>query len=188
MCKFVTTLKTLRKNGACYGGYNKLVRSLQGEPFSQEDSFRGSYIRFRHEEEIPILYILESNGLDDAFWALRCVANVDKDSRLFAVWCVRQVEHLLNDASIKCLNVAEKYANGEATLEEMGKARNAARNAARGAAWYAASCAARDAASCAARNAARGAAWYAASWAARDADIKSQEEMFIQMCTWQTKE
>lgn len=187
MCKFVTTLKTLRKNGACYGGYNKLVRSLQGEPFSQEDSFRGSYMRFRHEEEIPILYILESNGLDDAFWALRCVANVDnvdKDSRLFAVWCVRQVEHLLDDASIKCLNVAEKYANGEATLEEMGKARNAAR----GAAWYAASWAA----SWAARDAARDAASCAASWAARDAAIKSQEEMFIQMCNgtapWQTKE
>ncbi len=44
--RFVVTLAALRKAGACYDGYNKLVRSIQGETFSAEDADRSSYIRF----------------------------------------------------------------------------------------------------------------------------------------------
>ncbi|MCL4651600.1 hypothetical protein L0Z19_09225 [Burkholderia multivorans] len=187
--RFTVTLAALRKAGACYDGYNKLVRSLQGQPFTEEDENRNSYIHFKHDAEIPLVDVLNSNGIDDALWSLRCVSDADRDIRLFAVWCARQVEHLMQDQRSKdALDVAERFANGEATEEERAAARaaaqaardaaraaaQAARDAARDAAWaaraaaWAAGDAARDAAWDAAWDAARDAAW-AAAQAARDA-------------------
>jgi hypothetical protein len=104
----------------------------------------------------------------------------DRSLRLFAVWCAREALKLVKEPdprSIAACDVAEKYANGEATKEELDAARAAAwyaaRDAARAAAWYAARDAAWyatwDAAWDAARDAARDAAWYAARDAARDA-------------------
>ena len=103
----------------------------------------------------------------------------DKELRLFAVFCARSVEHLLtDDRSRNSIDVAERFANGQATNEELASAQDAAQDAARDAAWEAAREAAReavwaaqDAAQDAARDAAgaaRDAAWDAA-WAARDA-------------------
>jgi hypothetical protein len=44
----------------------------------------------------------------------------DKELRLFAVWCARQVQHLMIDRrSINALDVAERYVNGSATDEEL---------------------------------------------------------------------
>ncbi|HDR9320603.1 TPA: hypothetical protein QDB42_000649, partial [Burkholderia multivorans] len=160
--RFTVTLAALRKAGACYDGYNKLVRSLQGQPFTDEDADRKSYIRFRHDADIPLLDILKSNGLDDALWSLRCVSGADRDIRLFSVWCARQVEHLMEDHRSKdALNVAERFANGDASDEELVAARDAAGAAAGAAAWAAAGAAA--------RAAARDAAWGAALASARDA-------------------
>lgn len=47
----------------------------------------------------------------------------DKELRLFAVWCIRQIEHLLNDKRSNAINVAEKFAHGNATIEELDAAR-----------------------------------------------------------------
>ncbi|VBK79139.1 hypothetical protein [Burkholderia pseudomallei] len=192
--RFTVTLAALRKAGACYEGYNKLVRSIQGKAFSAEDADRNSYIPFKHDAEIPLLDILKSNGLDDALWTLRCISGADRDLRLFAVWCARQVEHIMQDQRSKdALNVAERFANGKATDEERVAAWAAARDAAWDAAWAAARDAARAAAWAAARDAARAAAW-AAAWAARvaardaawaaarDAAWDAQKEMFERMC------
>ena len=82
--------------------------------------------------------------------------------RLFAVWCARntplsggrKVENLLTDPrSLAALEVAERYANGNATDDELA----AAGYAAWAAAWAAARAAARDAAG----DAAGAAAWAA---------------------------
>lgn len=162
MNKFTVTLAGLRKAGACFNGYNKVVRSLQGKEFTKEDEERESYIRFAHKEPICIRAILYSNGLDDALWALRCIDNADKDKdvRLFSVWCARQVEHLMTDQRSKnALNVAERHANGHATDEELSAARSAARAAAMDAAWAAA----------------RSAAWAAARDVQKDMIIKMLE-------------
>jgi hypothetical protein len=106
----------------------------------------------------------------------------ERIARMFACWCVRQVWHLLDDdRSRKAVETAERFANGEATLDELDAAREAAwkaaREAAREAARYTAPKAARDAAREdaweAAQEAAREAAWAAARYtapkAARDA-------------------
>ena len=68
----------------------------------------------------------------------------DRTLRLFAVWCARQVQHLMTDPrSVAALDAAERFANGEATADELAAARDAARAAASGAAGAAAG-AARD--------------------------------------------
>lgn len=113
--------------------------------------------------------------VEDRFWVVLREDLIDaKTLRLFAVWCARQVQHLMTDSrSIEAIDVAEKFALGEATQEELAAARVAARDAARvaagDAAWVAARAAARDAARDAAGVAAGVAAWAAAGVAARDA-------------------
>ena len=104
----------------------------------------------------------------------------DKELRLFAVFSARQVQHLMEDErSINAIDVAERFANDEATAEELKEAQEA-QEAAWDAAW-----AARDAwdAAWAARDA-RDAAWAAwaaraarsAAWAARDARDASEQK------------
>jgi len=125
---------------------------------------------------------------EDLMWVLcRDDYMTDRDMRLFAVWCAREALKLVDtpdERSINACNVAEKYANGEATDMELAAAwaaagaaawaaaRAAAGDAAGAAAGAAAWDAARDAAGAAARDAARAAAWdaaWAAAWAAAGA-------------------
>ena len=104
----------------------------------------------------------------------------EKELRLFAVWCARQVQHLMTDKrSLDALDVAERFARGNATAEEL----TAARTAAWDAAWAAERAAAEAAARTAARTAARGAAWDAAwdaAWAAERAAQVKQFKLMIQ--------
>jgi len=94
----------------------------------------------------------------------------EKTARLFACWCVRQVWDLLGDERSKnAVRVAEKYARGEATDEELAEARAEANVAA----WDAASVAAWDAARAEANVAAWDAAWDAA-WAEARAEAKAE--------------
>ena len=79
----------------------------------------------------------------DAIWLLcRNEFMSDKDMRLFAVWCARESLKLIanpDQRSIDACDVAERYANGEVTYEELSAAwdaaSDAARDAARAAAW-----------------------------------------------------
>jgi len=98
----------------------------------------------------------------------------DRTLRLFAIWCARNTpladgrvtgDLLTDPRSLAALEVAERYANGRATDEELA----AARAAARAAAWDAAGAAAWAATWAAARDAAGAAAWDAARDAARKA-------------------
>jgi hypothetical protein len=117
----------------------------------------------------------------------------DRELRLFAVWCARQVQHLLTDPrSVNAIDVAERYANGEATDEDLAAARDAARavayDASYAAAWPApyAAAAARGAAWAAARGAAwaagRAAAW-AASYAAPYAVATATQAQWLREIT-----
>lgn len=186
---YYVTLKALREEGACYEGYNKVVRALQGKEFTEEDECRESYIRFKHDEQIPLSFILESNGLGDALWALRAceqTTELKRDERLFAVRCARKVQHLMKDRrSLDALDVAERFANGYATEEELSAAWAAAMDAAMDVAMAAV----RAAAWAAARDAAMDAAWDAAMDAAWAAAWDEQKQIFIEMfCTTQEKQ
>ena len=148
-----TTLNKIKEHNPCEQGWNSLLNAL-GKTTADD-------------EPIELSFILESNGYNDALWALRAVDGYDREIRLFAVWCARQVQHLMTDErSINALDVAERFANGEATSNELTRAWAAA--AAAWAAGGAAAWAAGAAAAWAAR-AAGGAAWAAggaAAWAA----------------------
>ena len=154
-----TTLNKIREQGPCIDGWERLLRSL-GKTKADD-------------EPLSLLTVLDSNGLDDTLWCFRAVDGFDKEKRLFAVWCARQVQHLMTDSrSLAALDVAERFAFGDATRTELDAAQSAAqaaRDAARDAAWSAARDAAWDAAWAAARDAARAAARDAASDAASDA-------------------
>ena len=82
----------------------------------------------------------------------------DRTLRLFAVFCARSVEHLLTDQrSRDAIDVAERFANGNATAEELSAAADVAWPAA-ASAWSAAW----SAAGYAAESPAAYAAWSAA--------------------------
>jgi hypothetical protein len=139
-----TTLNAIRAQHPCEDGWKRLLIDL-GKTKADD-------------EPLPLVTILDSNGIDDALWCLRAVKGYAKEKRVFSVWCVRQVQHLLTDPrSIAALDVAERFANGLASQEELEAAYCAARAAA-------AHCAADAVAHCATRaaSAVDGAAVYVA--------------------------
>ena len=130
------------------------------------------------------------------FWMLeKQTDKPEKQLRLFAVWCARQVQHLMRDKrSLDALDVAERFAYGNATEGELAAARAAALaawdtaladageaawaaawadagEAAWAAAWADAGAAARAAAWAAERATAQATAWDAA-WDAQSAQFK----------------
>lgn len=126
------------------------------------------------DEPLPLVAILNSNGLEDALWALRVVKGEDARILRFAVWCARQVQHLMRDSrSVDALDVAERYADGMATDAELQAANLAAWKVPDISAWTAAGAAARAAVAAAQWDAAWAAAgmasWKAVVAAMRDA-------------------
>lgn len=159
-----TTLNQIRKCSPCEPGWKKLLAHLSK---TKAD-----------DEPLSIIAILDSIGLDDALWCLQAVKGYAREKQLYAVRCARAVQHLMTDQrSIDALNVAERFATGEATEQEMAAAAGAAAWDAAGAARAAAWAAAWEAAWEAARAAARSAAGYAERVAARDAQEKDLREM-----------
>ena len=157
-----TTLNQIRAKSPCADGWKRLLAHLNK---TQAD-----------DEPLNIATIIDSNGLDDALWCLRAVEYKDKELRLYAVWCARQVQHLMTDKrSLDALDVAERFAIGDATQKELDVAWSAARDADRDADRDAAS-AAWDAA--AARSAARAALIDADAAAIRNA----QEARLREIC------
>ncbi len=101
-----TTLNEIQKHDPCKNGWKRLLRS-----FGKREA---------DDEPLSLIHILESNGIKDAIWCLRCVEGEDKRIRLFAVACVREVQHLMIDKkSLQVLDIAERFANGHATEEEL---------------------------------------------------------------------
>jgi hypothetical protein len=155
-----TTLNRIRAHGPCQEGWAKLLKGL-GKTAPDDQ---------------PLAYasIVEINSFADALWCCSIEPQHDRVWRLFAVWCARQVQHLMTDPrSIAALEVAERYANRAATNAELAAASDAAYAAARAATSDGAYAAAGDAAWAATSDAASDAAWaatsdgaYAAAWAA----------------------
>ena len=150
------SLQKIRDASPCQGGWEKLLKSKGGTAADMTAEF-------------PLSDVLDSNDLDDTLWCLRCLPEHDRLWRKYAVWCARQVQHLMTDQrSIDALDVAWRHSDGLATDAELATAELATARAAR-AAW--AAWAAGAAARAAAWDAAGEAAWDAAraAWAAWDA-------------------
>ena len=151
--ELTTTFKRLRAAGACQSSYRKLRRTLKGT---------------KDTAPINLLTILESNGLDDALWALRATTqNCDRTARLLAADFAAEVlpiwhKHYPRDnRPALAIQAARDFANGLITDDQMSAAESAARSAAESAAI-----ATESAARSAAESAARSAAWSAARSAA----------------------
>ena len=171
-----TTLTRIRAHRPCKEGWEKLLVGL-GKVAADD-------------EPLPYAQILRINGLDDALWCCRAEPQHAREWRLFAVWCARQVQHLVGDPRcLAALDVAERYAEGLATSRELTAAWAAAWDVAGGAAWAAVGGAtgdvAGDAAGGASWDAAGAAAWAAARDAARaaawGAAKSSQAEHFLEV-------
>jgi len=139
------TLQEIRELNPCY----------DPAKFLPED-WTGTVVDILNVEDCPA---------EDRIWVVLREEFIDaKTLRLFAVWCAREALKLVENPdvrSIEACNVAERYANGEATDEELSAAAWAA-----SAAW--------------AGSAAR-AAWAAsagsAAWAGSAAQIKQLVKM-----------
>ena len=109
-----TTLVEIREHYPCAPGWEILLKHL-GKTKADD-------------EPLDLLTILDSNGLADCLWCARSTHGHDRLWRLYVVWCVRQVQHLMtDDRSIAALDVAERFANGDATAAELAAARVTAR-------------------------------------------------------------
>ena len=156
-----TTLRIAKVNDAREGSYVS-VRTALGKGWGLDDP-------------IPLSRILEMRGLYDALWCLRAVlpeeeAARDKLSRLLACDYVEHVAHMwkappgVTWKPSDNIEVARRYAHGEATDEELTAARDIAKAVAWDIAW----------------DIARDVAWVVAVDVAGDAEIEWQAERFLQ--------
>ena len=136
-----TTLNLLKSANACTGRYRHLCEAL------------GGVKAWGHDTPIPVLRVLDTNGLDDALWALVAVPEHEKPlrdrlARVFACDCAERVLPIFerefpNDARPRtAIAVARRFAVGDATEAERaaagaaaGAAADAVGAAAMSAAW-----------------------------------------------------
>ena len=175
-----TRFRLLHDAGACKERYRFLAKAL------------GGIKAYGRDTPITLLQILDINGFDDALWALRACPDSDTFARLLACDYAEHVLHIFEAKypddyrPRKAIEVARRYARGEAAEEELAAALHAAEAAAEAAgyaAWYAAEAAA-GAAAWAAAWAAWHAAWAAgaAAWYAADS---AAEAAWYAECEWQ---
>lgn len=131
-----TTLNIIRAAWPCNKGWTKLLKGL-GKTAADD-------------ELLPLMTILDINGLDDTLWCIDADPALDRIKRHYQAWCAEQVLHLFEAERPDDMRVREQIAmlrNDDATPGQ--------RAAARDAAWAAERDTARDAARDAARAAAR---------------------------------
>ena len=165
------TLRQIRAAHPCEEGWKKVLAANGGTEADLDSEFE-------------LASIIDSNGLTDCLWALRCKPEYQRIYRKFAVVCADEVSALMTDErSLVALNVAWSHSCGEASDGELAAALDAARDAARDAAWAAAWDAAWAAAGAAALDAAWDAAWAAAEAAARVAAREYQPKVLRRALT-----
>lgn len=169
-----TTLNAIREHTPCEDSWKALLLSLNK---TEAD-----------DEPLPLRHILDTLEIEDAIWSLRSLEGADREIRLFSCDCAERVLHLYEGQypddmrPRQAIEVARRYANGEATDEELTAARDAADAA--GDAADADDCDAREAA-WAAWAAAREDAWVTGTAGA--AEREAQRELFIQYFTTESK-
>ena len=155
-----TTLRQIRQHNPCSEGWRTLLSSLGKTGVD--------------DEPLPLVTILQSNGLDDALWCLRTLEGHDKEIIRFALACAQGVKHLMTDQrSLDALDAVERHLESPLSKQEFDCVLAAAWEAevAEAAAWAAVEAA--RAAKWAAVEAAEAAE--AAAWAAEAAAEAAEE-------------
>jgi len=117
MNEIVTTLNKIRAHHPCADGWAKLLAGL-GKTKADD-------------EPLPLVRVLEINGLDDALWCLRVAPEHANLWRHYAVDCAEDIAHLITDErSREALRVARRHADGLATDADLAATWAAARVAA----------------------------------------------------------
>lgn len=173
-----TTLNKILAHNPCHSGWNKLT----GQGFD-----RSKWVG--NDEPLPLVDILQSNGLEDALWTLRTLEGEElKLAKLMVCDIAERVLRFVpkgEDRPANAINMARLYINGECTKEQLKKAQvdtyasdsraDAVRASVRAAVRAAADCAAAyvySAAACAAAYAYSG-----------DLEEKeAQKDIFIKFC------
>ena len=136
-----TTLNAIRDHDPCLSSWEKL---LEGLGKTRAD-----------DEPLSFRQIYDICGINDAMWAVRAAPQYDKDWRLLAVWCARLAQPRTTDwRATYAIQIAERYAHGMATREQLDAARRSAGDAAWLITWSPEAHAARAAAGAAAVRAA----------------------------------
>jgi hypothetical protein len=157
-----TTLNHVQKVGLSTTSWQRLLAHL-GKTESDD-------------KRLPYATILHVLGLDDALLCCRAEPRYARQWRMFAVRCASHAQHLLGDSrDTSYLDVARRYADGQATKGELVGARHAASGVVKAAAvevaWKAAGLAAMEAAHAAAESRANATAAKAARIAARGVQV-----------------
>ena len=103
---FETTLSAIRTHSPSKEFWTRLLKNLgktdaDGEP-------------------LDILTILDRMSIDEALWCLRACDGIDRETRLFIAWSMRQTVHLFPcHRTLDAIDLIERYANGEATDEDL---------------------------------------------------------------------
>jgi len=170
-----TTLNEIKDYSPCAEGWTKLLRSL--------DKTKAD------DDPLDIIYILESNGIEDAIWCLRCFNY--KDYCLFladvaeSVLPLSEAKHPGDQRPRETIEIIRAYKRGEVTKEELIVAADAAdAYAVADAAYYAAAYAATHDDAYAAYYAADAAA-RAAAHAAAHAVYAYAEYAYARKSKWQ---
>ena len=137
------TFRLAKEAGACAESYKQFARHV------------GGITKFGKDTPLPLTDVVEVCGFEDALWALRRTTEpCDRLARLFACDCAEHVLPIFEQKNPgdkrprKAIEVSRRYANGEATREELdatwAATWAATRAATRAAAWAAAGAAERD--------------------------------------------
>ncbi|MGL6228587.1 MAG: hypothetical protein ACRC3J_05160 [Culicoidibacterales bacterium] len=111
------TLNDIRKHNPCISGFNKLVCSLLGID-EIENSF--DYIETDYAESFSLECILDSNGINDAIWSIRCLSREDSHKfKRFMVDIIRLIGADLNTKQKDALKYADMFIDGTVLYNQL---------------------------------------------------------------------
>ena len=112
-----TSFRALHKAGACRARYTHFARAMGG--------VKG----YGRDTPIPLLRVLDENGINDALWAFRaCGEEALPVAQEFVLRCAEHVQHIGPPEVAACNAVTRRYLAGAATREELRRAKAAAWN------------------------------------------------------------
>ncbi|MGL6228601.1 MAG: hypothetical protein ACRC3J_05230 [Culicoidibacterales bacterium] len=110
-----TTLAELRAEGACFGGYNKLVSSLINKRINDFSD----YYDIDHNEPILLSHIARTNGPDDLVWCLRMFEIDTRDYILLSTDIIGILLPHMNTNNKNNFKIVSDYNKGLADITDI---------------------------------------------------------------------